>query len=83
MVVIDEKGTKSYICIYIHVPGTIMFFNKAAETMFGFTKLEVQGRNVKSLMPEPFKSEHDVYLANYNRSGISKIMGTGRGMKIR
>ena len=57
----------------------MVFFNKAAETLFGYNRTECIGRNVKMLMPDPFQSEHDSYLNNYNRSHISKIMNTGRG----
>ena len=65
--------------VVINDQGVIVFFNKSSETLFGYYRNETIGRNVKMLMPEPFKSEHDSYLGNYNKSGISKIMGTGRG----
>ena len=59
--------------------GTIMFANLAAGNFLGADRKAVIGQNVKILMPEPFKSEHDVYLSNYKRSGVSRIMNNREG----
>lgn len=65
MVVIDEARS-------------ILSFSAAAETMFGYSEVEVLGQNVKFLMPNPDRDAHDQYLANYRTTGKRKIIGIGR-----
>jgi|GEM_PF-5289796 len=69
--------------ITINDRGLIDFFNPAAEHIFGYTREEVRGRNVKMLMPSPYQEHHDGYLDHYNRTGEKKIMGKGREVQGR
>lgn len=65
MVVIDEHGI-------------MRSFSSAARRQFGYTLEEVLGKNVKMLMPSPYREDHDGYLARYLRTGERRIIGIGR-----
>jgi two-component system sensor kinase FixL len=64
--------------IVIDEQGTMQSFSAGAERMFGWSAAEVLGRNVKMLMPSPFRQEHDGYLQRYRDTGEKKIIGIGR-----
>jgi len=64
--------------ITIDGKGLVDTFNLAAERIFGYDSDEVIGYNVKTLMPEPYHSEHDNYLAHHLETGEKKVIGIGR-----
>lgn len=65
MVVITERGV-------------MQSFSPTAERLFGWTADEVIGQNVKMLMPEPYREQHDAYLDRYLDTGERRIIGVGR-----
>lgn len=64
--------------ITIDDKANIKTFNSTAQKLFGYELDEVVGKNVKMLMPEPYKKEHDDYMNNYLDTGKRKIIGIGR-----
>lgn len=65
MIVIDERGIMTS-------------FSAAAERLFGYVAAEAIGRNVKVLMPSPYRDAHDGYLERYRTTGERRIIGVGR-----
>lgn len=61
----------------------IRAFSTAAENLFGYAKEEVLGQNVNILMPEPFRSGHDSWVARHLATGEKHIIGTGREVSAR
>jgi PAS domain S-box-containing protein len=71
-------NTTAIAIVVIDDAGCIEEFNPASETIFGYTKEEVIGKNVNILMPEPFCREHDDYLKRYLANGETKVIGFER-----
>ncbi|QXC53069.1 PAS domain S-box protein (plasmid) [Agrobacterium salinitolerans] len=64
--------------VVIDATGIISSFSAAAERLFGYGAVEVVGRNVKMLMPDPDRAAHDTYIARYLTTGERRIIGYGR-----
>jgi two-component system, LuxR family, sensor kinase FixL len=58
--------------------GFVSAFNRSAERVFGYAAAEVVGQNVSTLMPEPYRSQHDAYLERYAVTRVPHIIGVGR-----
>lgn len=56
----------------------IQTVNMAVTKLFGYTREELIGKNVKMLMPSPYHEQHDQYVNNYLHTGNKKIIGSGR-----
>jgi PAS domain S-box-containing protein len=67
----------------IDAAGTVQEYNPACERLFGYGSDEVVGRNVKMLMPPPYRDEHDEYLRRYRATGVKRIIGIGREVEGR
>ncbi|MDZ7685677.1 MAG: PAS domain S-box protein [Gammaproteobacteria bacterium] len=61
----------------INEAGIIDSVNASVEELFGYTSKELRGNNVSMLMPEPYRSQHDEYIASYLRTGKGQIIDTG------
>ncbi len=65
VIIIDENGSMEYS-------------NPATERLFGYTNEDLTGQNVRTLMPEPYRSHHDMYMNRYLEGGEPHIIGIGR-----
>jgi len=65
LIIIDEKGV-------------VEEFSPSAEKMFGYESKEVIGKNIKMLMPSPYKDSHDRYLSDYLKTGEAHVIGNNR-----
>lgn len=60
----------------------VTFFNAAAEKMWGYSRSEVIGKNVKMLVPMNMQSSHDGYVNANRTTGQDKIVGTSRDVSF-
>jgi len=58
--------------------GIIEACNPGAERIFGCLASDVIGQNLRVLMPEPDRSQHDSFIKRYLDTGESRLLGKGR-----
>jgi|GEM_PF-1948830 len=88
----EKEGRQHYAAIVntteeailtIDAKGMIITVNPAAEWMFGYRVEDLIGKNVKVLMPERFRAEHDNHVAGYRPTTPSKVIGVDRQLEGR
>lgn len=75
-----EQAIDAVVCIDTN--NCITLFNKAAENLWGYSRNEVMGQNVKMLVPKEIQPSHDNYVNSNRTTGKDKIVGTTREIKI-
>ncbi len=53
----------------------IIGWNKSAERVFGYSKREIIGQPITTLIPEKYRKEHDKGVERYLKTGEAKIIG--------
>ncbi len=75
-----EQAVDAVVTIDEH--NSVTFFNAAAENLWGYTREEVLGQNVKMLVPREHQSSHDTYVNSNRTTGEDKIVGTSRDVEV-
>lgn len=58
--------------------GTILQINAAGCKVFGYSQSEVVGKNISSLLPNPFSQLHDQFLHSYISTGKGSVINNTR-----
>ena|GEM_PF-5151751 len=69
--------------VVVNGRGTIVFFNRQAEAVFGYAQDEVQGKAVEFLVPEKFKQIHEEHRKDFSKAPEDRLMGHGRELFAR
>lgn len=64
--------------ICIDPKGTILHANPKAIDFFGYSRNQLVSNNIKMLMPNPHRQNHDYYLAEYANTGKTTVIGKVR-----
>lgn len=68
--------------VSIDANNDVVFFNKAAEELWRVSRDEILGKNVKRLVPQALRSDHDEMVNHNRRTGENRIVGTMREVQI-
>jgi len=63
--------------------GKILSFNTASEKIFGYSVIEIIGKNITELMPSNIASQHGQYMKRYLSLGEGTVIGMGRELAAR
>src|SRR5262245_51413437 len=65
--------------VIVDASGSIVMVNAQAERLFGYTRLELVGRDVEVLVPERFRAAHPGHRTSYVLD--PKVRGMGGGLE--
>eukprot|EP01126_Amoeba_proteus_P051409 TRINITY_DN6134_c1_g2_i8.p1 TRINITY_DN6134_c1_g2~~TRINITY_DN6134_c1_g2_i8.p1 ORF type:complete len:754 (-),score=157.36 TRINITY_DN6134_c1_g2_i8:357-2618(-) len=66
----------------INSKGIIEYVNDAIKPITGYNPSALVGLNVKILMPWEFATQHDNFIQNYLKTGVKKILDSGRLLPV-
>ncbi len=69
----DERSNAVFI---INANGIIQMANKNACSLLGYSKGELDGKNINVIMPPPFSQRHNKYIRAYVHTGREHILNT-------
>ena len=75
-----EQAMDAVVSIDEH--NNVTFFNKAAEAVWGYSRSEVLGNNVKMLVPKSLQSQHDGFINRNRSTGENRIVGSYRELTV-
>lgn len=75
-----EQAVDAVVVIDEH--NLVVFFNAAAEQLWGYSRHEVLGQNVKLLVPPAIRDAHDGYVNANRHTRINRVVGTSRDVSI-
>ena len=68
--------------VSINQKNRVTFYNDAAEKLWGFSRAEVMGQNVRMLVPTEHQSPHDGYVNHHRSTRKNNIVGTFREVQM-
>ena len=68
--------------VSINQKNRVTFYNDAAEKLWGFSRSEVMGQNVRMLVPAEHQSPHDGYVNHHRSTRENRIVGTFREVQM-
>jgi len=75
-----EQAMDAVVSIDEH--NNVTFFNKAAEAVWGYSRSEVLGNNVKMLVPKSLQSQHDGFINRNRSTGENRLVGSYRELTV-
>lgn len=75
-----EQALDGVITIDKH--NNVTFMNKSAEDLWGYSRDEVIGQNIKMLVPKEIQANHDSYVNANRTTGRNTIVGTSREVDV-
>ncbi|MBL7236777.1 MAG: EAL domain-containing protein [Komagataeibacter hansenii] len=68
--------------VLINDRNDIVFYNDAAQRLWGLSREEVMGRNVRCLVPVAYRADHDSFIARHREDGSHHNVGTTRDVEF-
>lgn len=68
--------------VLIDADDRVMFFNRAAEQLWGYRREEVLGQNVSLLIPHSLRAAHPGYIQHHREGAQSRVVGMSRELQL-